>query len=335
MYPSRCGDAGAERLQHRVGASHELVDDLASFVGRDVDGDALFPLQHLDRADFGEREDVPDRIAVELFDLDDARAEVGEQRGSVGRGVVGAELEHGDPRQRRDALRRGCARTRARTGGRCGNLGRRLLTNRRGVLVETRRRAVELRGGRVHAHEWPGLEHLAEHGIVHGDDALVLDELRVVQELGAVAEQVGPHVGMLVEDLEPLVVGLRLHAGEGRLPERDPDRGILGVRRVVELGLGEHGVEPGDLEEGLPQPFARLRELHPPPVRRQSLPGDGRTTRGSGSAVRCRREARQLERARVLRREQAHDPVPRVVRERFPARGWCRPSGRRRSTSRS
>ena len=99
---------------------------------------------------------------------------------------------------------------------------------------------------------------------------LVLHELRVVQELGAVAEEVGPHVGMLVEDLEPLVVGLRLHAGEGALPERDPDRGILGVRRVVVLGLGEHGVELGDLEERLPQPFARLRELHPPPVRRQS-----------------------------------------------------------------
>ena len=108
------------------------------------------------------------------------------------------------------------------------------------MLVEARRRAVELRGGRVHAHERPGLEHLAELGIVDGDDALVLDELRVVEELGAVAEEVGPHVGMLVEDLEPLVVGLRLHAGEGGLPERDPDRGVLGVRRVVELGLVEH-----------------------------------------------------------------------------------------------
>ena len=138
------------------------------------------------------------------------------------------------------------------------------------VLVEARRRAIELRGSRVHAHERPGLEHRTEVGIVDGRDAVVLHELRVVQELGAVAKEVGPHVGILVEDLEPLVVGLRPHARERPLPERDPHRGIVGVRRVLVLRLFEHDVELGDAEERLPQPFARLRELHPPPVGRQS-----------------------------------------------------------------
>ena len=101
------------------------------------------------------------------------------------------------------------------------------------------------------------------------DDTAVVHELRMVEQLGAVAEEVGPHVGILVEDLEPLVVGLRPHVGERALPERDPHRGVLGVRRVVVLGLVEHRVELGDREERLPQPFARLRELHPPPVGRQ------------------------------------------------------------------
>ena len=123
-----------------------------------------------------------------------------------------------------------------------------------------------------------------------------------------------PDVGILVEDLQPLVVGLRPHAGEGALPERDPHRGILGVRRVVVLRFVQHDVELGDAQVRLPQPFARLRELHPPPVSRQAhhQTKEQGVVRDQPLRVDGRRGA---ERARVLRREQAHDPVPRVVRE--------------------
>ena len=136
--PETLGDAGAERLQHRVGAAHQLEDDLASFVGGDVDGDALLALQDLDRADLGERQDVPDRIAVELLDLDDTRAEVGEQRGAVRRGVVGAELEHGDARERRGAVRGRPARRRG--SSRC-SVRRTPRTPRRGSRRRARRGA--------------------------------------------------------------------------------------------------------------------------------------------------------------------------------------------------
>ena len=151
-----------------------------------------------------------------------------------------------------------------------GKGGGRLFSYRRRVLVEARCRAIELRGGRVHAHERPGLEHGSEFGIVDGRHAVVLHQLRVVQELGAVAKQVGPDVGIRVEDLQPLVVSLAAHARERPLPERDPHRGIVGVRRIPILRLVQHDVELGDAEVRLPQPFARLRELHPPPVSRQS-----------------------------------------------------------------
>ena len=92
--------AGAERDEHRVGVAHELVHDGAALVGVDVDGDALLALQHLHRAHLGERDDVADGVAVELLDLDDPGAEVGEQRRAVRRGEVRAELEHGDAGER-------------------------------------------------------------------------------------------------------------------------------------------------------------------------------------------------------------------------------------------
>ena len=66
-------------------------------------------------------------------------------------------------------------------------------------------------------------------------------------------------------------------------------------------GSVEHGVELGHAEERLPQPFARLRELHPPPVSRQSdqETKEQRVVRDEPLLVDGRRGS---ERARVLRR---------------------------------
>src|SRR5213079_813478 len=99
------------------------------------DGDTFLPLQHFDRADFRKREDVPDWIAVALLDLDHARAQIGEQRGAVRRGVVRAELDDGDPRERWRRVRALRRHPDSRSLAPVSHLA--------AVLVEARRGAIE------------------------------------------------------------------------------------------------------------------------------------------------------------------------------------------------
>ena len=242
-------DAGAERLEHRVGSAHELVDDLAAFVARQVDGDALLALQHLDPAGFRERHDRAHRVAVELLDLDDARAVVGEDRRAERGGVERSQL---DDRHTRERRLHGCLGTTLRLLLPCAT------TEFRAVFVQRRRRTLDGGGSRVHPHERTRLCDRSERGVGDRDDLVVVDALRMMEELGAMAEDLGEHIGVVVERLVPLVDGLRPHRVDHRLPELLTEVDVVGARCVLPLRIGEHPLEPERAHERDPQPFRRL-----------------------------------------------------------------------------
>ncbi len=209
---------------------------------------------------------MTNRIAVELLDLDDAGAEVGEQRGAERCREECPELDHGDAGER--WLR---GRVRGRLLGRGGihisAVRTRpeddvvVLTERRGGVGQDRRR-------RRHLHDRARLQHRSDRGVVDHDRPAVMHHRRVVEQFAAVAEDLGPHVGFGVELDEPLVVGLRPHGQERALPERDAKVGVVRAGRVLPRRMGEQLVEARDAGEGLPEPIGGLRELHEPAIGR-------------------------------------------------------------------
>ena len=196
------GNARPERLQHDVGAPDQVEHDLPTLFRRVVDRHALLALQHLDATHLGERHEVTDGVTVELLHLDDARAEVGEHGGAERRGVEAAELDDGDAGEWR-----GIGRARP-TGVDTSGRARGSRADRRAVLVECRRGCAELRRRRRHPDQRAGLEHRATLRVDDGLHAAVVRDLRVMEQLGAVAEDLGPHVGLGVERRVPLVEGL-------------------------------------------------------------------------------------------------------------------------------
>ena len=233
----------------------------ATTFGRaEVDGDAVLALHRLHPAQLGEREDHADAVAGERLDLDDAGTEIGEHRRAVRCGEQGRELEDRDTGQRQVRRRRGwCDR-------RCG-LGRGQRKHVVAVGVQLRRAPREVGGSAGGLHDRSRLTHRAVLDVVEIDREPVVDELRMFERLRPVAELLGEHVRIGVEDRAP--VGERLVMGrlEHLRPERHPLVGVVTEHgHALPLGIGEHPVEPEGLHLRSEQVRSDGHELQPASV---------------------------------------------------------------------
>ena len=151
-----------ERLQRQVRPLRELVHDGSALVGGHVDRDALLALHHLGRAELGERQQGPHRLALDRLDLDHPGPELAQHRAAERRREERAELEHDHVPQRRAGRRATSALARA-AGVRYGApwVG----AQRRTVRVERRRAAAEHGGGLLEARYRPRLAHRAALGV--------------------------------------------------------------------------------------------------------------------------------------------------------------------------
>ena len=199
--------------------------------------------------------------------LIDPGALLGEQGRAERRGEERAELDHGH------AVEHG------RVTGRSDGAG--VGDRRRGERARRAAVSAPSAGGGARVERGPalGARQPGRHRcpVRIGDDAAVGDELRVLERARSGTERVGPHVGFVVEHLEPLVDGRDAHRREEPLPELAPAPPAppTAARRAR---LGIVGVESAAAEERLPEAVGRLRELQPLPVGR--APTRSRNTNG-------------------------------------------------------
>ena len=296
------GDAGAIALQDDVGAADQRFEHGAIGVVVEIEHHRLLAVQHLDAGHLRERHEVADRVAFGRLDLDDACALLRQQRGAERRGEERTELDDRHARERRLV-----------TGGvtGCGASGdrRRGELDRGNVVGAERRRRRERELGPALR-----LRELGRHQVpvLVTDDAVIGDELRVGQGARSRPERVGPHVGFVVEHLEPLVGGARPHCGEQSLPELDPHGGIVREWRVAHRVVGR--VERAGAQERLPQAVGGLGELEPLTVGRERDQEPEHEWRVGDERVGVERRCR-LERPLVAVGEHEQEPVPRVVGE--------------------
>ena len=116
-------------------------------------------------------------------------------------------------------------------------------------------------------HQGAGLAHRAAHRVVDGDDPAVVNDLGMVEQLSALAEHLGPHVGIVVEDLSPLGQRPGPDGGQHPLPELSATVPVVEFGGGRPIGIIQHPVEPQRPHEGGEQVRRHLGELHPMAVR--------------------------------------------------------------------
>ena len=281
----------------------ERVDDRKALRVGDVDAEALLALHHLDARTFGERHHVADRVALERLDVDDAGAEVGEQRRAERCGEQPRELEHRHPVERQLAVRHGFGvhKGRAAAGfGRQNGLRRRGWRSRLGVGVA------------VGVDEQAGLADRAVVGVEDLEHVAVVHELRMVEDLGPRAEQLRVDVGVGREDRLPLGEGLRVRPLLHRRPQLASLVGVVEQGDALPLGVVEKMGEVEGAHQCEEQPRRDLRELHPPAVgghRDHEQEGEHAGGRAVGVV-----ELVGEERIRPPLLHEVDEPVPRVER---------------------
>ena len=159
-------------MVHHIGAFEQDADGGAEALVLQVHGHRLLPRLRAEERPFHPAQ----RISGHRLDLDHVRAQIGEQTGRVRTGEPRAEVDDAHARQQRPAvgrlpsvrrcpLRRGKPHVRAVLAGR-----RRRPAHRRGRGRE--------RGWRRYLLDRP------EHWVVHRDHHLVVDDLRLIEDVG-------------------------------------------------------------------------------------------------------------------------------------------------------
>ena len=282
-------------------------------------GDALFAQENLDRSDLGHRQLPADGIAVQLLDLDDAGTEVGEKGGTEGSGEERAELENCDPVERQTSPRLARGGAASESVGGCRGIAEGLRPGWRPpvVTVEFGHRAVGSAGRVRQGDERRHLAHHAPHGVGDLHDAPVVEELRMREDLAAVAEDLGEDIRIIVEHLLPFGDGSCPNRRQCLVAECRPTRQVFVLPRALPLRSGQVD-RP---QERLKQLGSRLGELQPTAVRRQpDHEGIGHpAVRHLGAGV----DRRDFgEGAGVAFGDQADHPVEHVVRsDRLHERG--------------
>ena len=252
------GLAGPEIDQHDVDVFGQPVGDLLALGRLQVHGDALLALHDLDGGHLGDLERVAEVVPIGRLQLDDASAELRQDRSAKGRRVEEAQLHD------RDAIQR---------LSRDGRLCRRLLGGRRRaaqgfgrVLAQVGRWNERRVGMPQEAHHRPELAAPADAWVLDLPHMAVMQHLRVVHSLFGRTEDFGADVGARAEDRLPLGHSLGPHSLQQQVPKADRVLVGLDPRRVGEAGLLIDVLKVERLEEGRPQMRSALGELEPTPV---------------------------------------------------------------------
>ena len=242
----------------------ELVGDRQALGRAEVDADALLAGHHLRAAGLGERHDHPDRVALERLDLDDPRAEVGEQRRAVRRGELGGELDDRHAGQRQAACgspsvggRRRRRQTRATARASSSSTS---AWSRPSVGADVGGSAAVT----LIIASGPGLAHRAALVVDDLGRRAVPEHLGVLEHRGAGPELLGEHVGVPVEHLVPLrraCAGWRARASS--TTARSGVRGSANTGMPCHSGSVNIQSSPSSLDQGDEQPRRGLRELQP------------------------------------------------------------------------
>src|SRR6185312_13296008 len=163
----------AEALKDDVATLYQLVYQAEPLWFGEVDRAAFLALQHLRTSRLREGKHASDVVAVERFDLDDSRTEVGEQRGAVRPGEHRPEFEDRHPMQRK-----------SRSGVVSSSEAGRLPTqprHRRIVLPDARRWTQRREWLAIGVDQRRRLAHQAEFGVVHRHRAALMNSLGMVQ----------------------------------------------------------------------------------------------------------------------------------------------------------
>ena len=243
-------------VQEHVRAARERVHDLARLGSLEIERETFLALHRLEPGDAVLH--LAEGLSAERLDLDDARAELGQQRRRERRRHPGGELEHEQI----------CERT-PRRSGRGGVHGARRRSRRpRGRLRAGRARRGAPRPGRRRreTHERAELAQAPELRIDALAHVAVVDQLRVIHRLERRPEALDRDVGIRVEDAHPLRVGLLAHAREHQCAQRAHVLRIAQRRREAEARVLPDRVEPEVADEGPELRRRELRELEPDAV---------------------------------------------------------------------
>ena len=253
------------------------------------------------------------RVAFDLLDLDHPGTEVSEDRGAERCRVEGPELDDGHPGQGWGLRAVSCRPSRRLRSGRRPF---RILLGPDGtaMLIDRRCGSTELGRSAGHLNQWTGLQHGPDQRVVDHHRRAVVHDLWVVEELRAVAEDLGPDIGLLLERLGPLLVGLLAHRVDRGFPEGDPHLRVLVSRAVLQYVVVLRPLEARGTQVRLPQPVCRLGELQPAAVGRQAdhEAKEQRRVRHQRAGVGRRRGSESI---RVARDDRPDQPIPAVVGE--------------------
>ena len=251
------GDAGTVVVDEDVGLAGKGLDDLLALGTLQVEGDALLAAVAAGSPDGGDAH-AAEGIAADGLDLDDARAEVGEDGGPEGGGDDRGELEDGDAAEGRGG------------GGGSGGDGR----ARAGALREDGFRVLARlgagfaggAGGGGEAGEGAELAHGSEGGVLALDDVPVENEVGVVEGVLGALEGGGGHAAVFDESLHPLIGGVLEGALEHAITQALA--GVLGPLRGAALvvGVGEDVGEAGGGQVVVEEVCHEVAELEPASV---------------------------------------------------------------------